>query len=263
MSEYYGISPSSDFFAHYGVKGMKWGVRKAISKGGTAGAKALAKQYKKANKKLQKLKNNTDIVGNLMNRKSGIGLIGASTIPIAAGVGVPILAKTSNHRLGSGDKFAAGFNAAAGGAMLGGGIYDLVTGSKRTKTKGYNKAVAKVNDWQKEMKNAFKGTKYEKREKNRPEFDDTYKIYEYGTLGVDDKGKKIPYRTATVSIKGSNLLRDNNGKNKKIFKQRLIDAPQTQRLSESKVLLGVQSPSGRIYPAGLVNDLVKVKKKRK
>lgn len=29
MSEYYGIStPSSDFFMHYGVKGMKWGVRK-------------------------------------------------------------------------------------------------------------------------------------------------------------------------------------------------------------------------------------------
>lgn len=28
--DYYGISPSSDFFAHYGVKGMKWGVRRAL-----------------------------------------------------------------------------------------------------------------------------------------------------------------------------------------------------------------------------------------
>lgn len=32
MSEYYGVStPSSDFLAHYGVKGMKWGVRKIVN----------------------------------------------------------------------------------------------------------------------------------------------------------------------------------------------------------------------------------------
>ena len=28
MEEYYGVSPHADFFMHYGVKGMKWGVRK-------------------------------------------------------------------------------------------------------------------------------------------------------------------------------------------------------------------------------------------
>lgn len=28
MNEYYGVSPHSDFFMHYGIKGMKWGVRK-------------------------------------------------------------------------------------------------------------------------------------------------------------------------------------------------------------------------------------------
>lgn len=34
MSEYYGTpAASSDFLAHYGVKGMRWGVRKAIEKG--------------------------------------------------------------------------------------------------------------------------------------------------------------------------------------------------------------------------------------
>lgn len=52
MSEYYGVSPSSDFFAHYGVKGMKWGVRRAID---TRNKKALDRHFRKAAKKLAKL----------------------------------------------------------------------------------------------------------------------------------------------------------------------------------------------------------------
>ena len=58
MSEYYGtIAASSDFLAHYGVKGMRWGVRKAVASGNT---KALDRQYHKANKKLQKLYSRTN-----------------------------------------------------------------------------------------------------------------------------------------------------------------------------------------------------------
>lgn len=35
MSIYYGVpsTPNDSFLAHYGVKGMKWGVRRAIEKG--------------------------------------------------------------------------------------------------------------------------------------------------------------------------------------------------------------------------------------
>lgn len=53
-NEYYGVSTTSsqDFLAHYGVKGMKWGVRKAIASGSD---RALRRQYKKASKKLAKL----------------------------------------------------------------------------------------------------------------------------------------------------------------------------------------------------------------
>ena len=55
---YYGVSPSSDFFAHYGVKGMRWGVRKAIERGDQ---KALARHYNRAAKKLAKLSQRTDV----------------------------------------------------------------------------------------------------------------------------------------------------------------------------------------------------------
>ena len=53
-NEYYGApsTPTEDFLAHYGVKGMKWGVRKAIERGSD---RALRRQYKKASKKLAKL----------------------------------------------------------------------------------------------------------------------------------------------------------------------------------------------------------------
>lgn len=54
VNEYYGVpsTPNENFIAHYGIKGMRWGVRKALASGNE---KALAKQYKKAAKKLKKL----------------------------------------------------------------------------------------------------------------------------------------------------------------------------------------------------------------
>lgn len=57
MNEYYGVAttPTTDYLAHYGIKGMKWGVRKAIERGGRRGERALGRQYLKAQKKLAKL----------------------------------------------------------------------------------------------------------------------------------------------------------------------------------------------------------------
>ena len=52
MSEYYAVVRSTDHLAHYGVKGMKWGVRKAIARGNQ---KALDRHFRKAAKKLAKL----------------------------------------------------------------------------------------------------------------------------------------------------------------------------------------------------------------
>lgn len=46
MSKYYGIQRSSEYLQHYGVKGMKWGIRKAV---------AHPVSYLKAKRKLSKL----------------------------------------------------------------------------------------------------------------------------------------------------------------------------------------------------------------
>ena len=44
--DYYGISPSSDFFAHYGTKGMKWGIRRYQKADGSLTAKGKARVVK-------------------------------------------------------------------------------------------------------------------------------------------------------------------------------------------------------------------------
>ena len=87
-NEYYGVAstPTDDFLAHYGVKGMRWGVRKAIEKGNT---KALSRHYAKAQKKLAKLNAKTDIgiqqakadkLNKVEKRAAKIGATGAGTI---------------------------------------------------------------------------------------------------------------------------------------------------------------------------------------
>ena len=56
--KYYGVDRSEAYLAHYGIKGMKWGVKKAKESGNE---RKLARQYKKAAKKLSKLNERADI----------------------------------------------------------------------------------------------------------------------------------------------------------------------------------------------------------
>lgn len=88
MSEYYAIQRSNDCLEHYGVKGMKWGVRKAIEKGNE---RKLDRQYRKAQKKLEKLNSKANVSEQLAsakkhNKRAAIGLgvgafgLGAHTI---------------------------------------------------------------------------------------------------------------------------------------------------------------------------------------
>lgn len=87
MANYYGVVRSGESLTHYGVKGMKWGVRRALRKTGEARNKALARQFKKASKKLEKLNARTDVqlqkekvdkFNKLAKKSAKIGAAGAS-----------------------------------------------------------------------------------------------------------------------------------------------------------------------------------------
>lgn len=51
VAKYYGIIRSNDYLAHYGIRGMKWGIRKAIERNG--GNHLRSKAYVSAQKKLK------------------------------------------------------------------------------------------------------------------------------------------------------------------------------------------------------------------
>ncbi len=52
MSEYYAVQRSDNYLMHYGIKGMRWGVRRALESGSD---RALRRVYKKATRKMKKL----------------------------------------------------------------------------------------------------------------------------------------------------------------------------------------------------------------
>ena len=82
-SVYYGIpsEPSSDFFAHYGVRGMKWGVRKAIDK---HSEKRLDRQYRKAKRKLEKLNSRADVdIQKIASKKHARRALAAAGLSVA------------------------------------------------------------------------------------------------------------------------------------------------------------------------------------
>ena len=71
-NEYYGIAstPMDDYLAHYGVRGMKWGVRKAVASGNSA---RLGRQYAKAQKKLAKLEKRANSGAKYARRAAALG----------------------------------------------------------------------------------------------------------------------------------------------------------------------------------------------
>ena len=178
MSEYYGVSPSSDFFAHYGVKGMKWGIRRALR---SSDPSKLSKQYQKAVKNLVKMSikaNNTVNETKYQKwrqqaRKNAV----FEALGGGLGGGIGAMHGVANAGAKYGLTLAETLSAApqlkvmgaqfAGAGALAGGIGGY-TGARlrahiykrRQNPEVRNKLIAKRDLWKKDMEDAFNGTRY-------------------------------------------------------------------------------------------------------
>lgn len=114
MNDYmYAIERNDDYLAHYGIRGMKWGVRKAIASGDS---KRLGKQYAKAQKKLAKLEKRAANSKKYGRRAAllGAGAAAAGGLAAAGTSGVSTFMKNNA-------KYAGHASKAIGNAMVRGG----------------------------------------------------------------------------------------------------------------------------------------------
>ena len=97
MAEYYAVERFPEYLMHYGVKGMRWGVQKARKLGlnTASGAKKLAEQYSKAQKKLRKLNDRANI-----NKQNTIAKKYGKIAKISGGIGAgAALSSVGAHHL--------------------------------------------------------------------------------------------------------------------------------------------------------------------
>lgn len=97
----YAIERSPEYLAHYGIRGMKWGVRKAIASGNAA---KLSKHYAKAQKKLAKLEKRAANSKKYAKRAAlmGAGAAAAGGLAAAGTAGVSKLMNATSYGMSKG-----------------------------------------------------------------------------------------------------------------------------------------------------------------
>ena len=78
----YAVERSDEYLAHYGVRGMKWGVRKALESGDT---RAYERHYRKALRKLNRLQKHANNGSKYAKRAAVLGAGALATGSLAAG----------------------------------------------------------------------------------------------------------------------------------------------------------------------------------
>lgn len=148
MATYYGVERSSEYLEHYGIRGMKWGVRRALARGDRA---ALSKHYRKAALKLGKLSLNANRgvqqrIYNSAKSRMASGALGSA-------LGSAGLTAALNNDLKS-----AGIAGAAG--LVGGALLNSrgITAGRHVSDRGHARAIRKRDEFRREMEDTFKNT---------------------------------------------------------------------------------------------------------
>lgn len=221
MAEYYAVERSPEYLAHYGIKGMRWGVRKAIEKARLGNTRSLDRHYKRALAKARKLNTKANISRSQQEYKgrmadaATLGLSGAGIAGL--GLGMKALQDATHTRaigVMSGIPFdteTMRYATTPIGAALGAwGAYDLAKGlaaKHRTTPKGHAKAKVKAQQFRSEMGKAFKGTKYAK----LPGANGMNKAYEYVPAKQQFKSAAIDSVTYPGYSRNKKIAREISG----------------------------------------------------
>ena len=150
----YAVERSDEYLAHYGIKGMRWGVRKAVKKNDLIN---LSKHYRKATMKLAdlSLKANRDFQRNKFNKAYDRHVSGAIKSAVLSGVSAAL------YNSLRGAKVFSPLGSAALGA-IGGALINSkgITSGRYISDRGHAKAIEKRDKFRKNIEETFKGTVY-------------------------------------------------------------------------------------------------------